>query len=97
MRKFKVGDRVRIRDWDDMEREFGLNAFGVIQCENLFTPGMRCLCGREGSVTAIRPGAVETDIPDVGPYTLSADMLERLQPPHKKDGNIIYLHTPYDE
>lgn len=91
MIKLKAGDRVRIRDWDDMEREFGLNAYGAIQCENLFTPKMRRLCGQEGRVTAIRTGVVETDIPDVYPYTLSADMLERIRPPHKKDGNIIYL------
>lgn len=91
MNELKVGGRVRIRDWDDMEREFGLNGLGVIRCENMFTLGMRRLCGREGIVTTIRPGVVETDIPDVSPYTLSANMLERLQPPHKKDGNIIYL------
>lgn len=24
--KFKVGDRVRIRQWDDMEKEFGLDS-----------------------------------------------------------------------
>ena len=23
--EFKVGDRVRIRQWDDMEKEFGIN------------------------------------------------------------------------
>ena len=27
---FKVGDRVRIRDWDDMERQYGLKMNGSI-------------------------------------------------------------------
>ena len=29
--KYKVGDKVQVRDWDDMEREFGSNAFNQIK------------------------------------------------------------------
>ena len=28
--KYKVGDVVRIREWDDMEKEFGLDDIGDI-------------------------------------------------------------------
>lgn len=28
--EFKVGDRVRIRQWEDMEKEFGTDLFGDI-------------------------------------------------------------------
>ena len=43
---FKVGDTVRIRSWESMEEEFGLNDEGDIQAYLLFTTGMRDLEGR---------------------------------------------------
>lgn len=46
---FKVGDKVRVREWEDMVREYGLNSYGHIN-----TPGLvfsKCadkdLCGKE--------------------------------------------------
>ena len=30
--KYKVGDRVRIKTWEKMEKEFGLNQCGNIKC-----------------------------------------------------------------
>lgn len=29
---FKVGDKVRIRSWEDMEKEFGVDSDGDIKC-----------------------------------------------------------------
>ena len=46
-REFKVGDHLRIRKWEDMEAEFGINQFGDIPCEAMFTRYMRDLCGME--------------------------------------------------
>lgn len=51
--KFKVGDRVRIRQWNDMEREFGLRQFGDIACRYGFTKPMIPLCGRAATITDI--------------------------------------------
>lgn len=52
---FKVGDRVRIRQWDDMEREFGLDSDGDIDCRPYFTQLMRDdgLCGRTATIIDI--------------------------------------------
>ena len=44
--EFKVGDRVRIRQWDDMAREFGVND-GCINVECSFVKGMNHLCGKQ--------------------------------------------------
>lgn len=44
--EFKVGDRVRIRSWSDMEKEFGLNDSGSIACRCSFTESMRSQCGK---------------------------------------------------
>ena len=34
--KDKVGDKVRIRSWDDMEKEFGTDSWGDIKISNNF-------------------------------------------------------------
>ena len=47
-RKFKVGDIVIIREWDDMKNEYGLDANGNI-CAGMgdvFTPSMKNKCGK---------------------------------------------------
>lgn len=51
-RKFNVGDKVVIREWDDMEREFGLNG-DAINCKCSFLPAMRNLCGKEFVISNI--------------------------------------------
>ena len=33
--KYKVGDKVKIRTWEDMEKEYGLNLGGNIKCNKL--------------------------------------------------------------
>lgn len=45
---YEVGDRVLIRDWDDMAEEYGTNDNGFITVDNLyFVPKMRVYCGEE--------------------------------------------------
>lgn len=51
--KFKVGDRVRIRQWDDMAKEFGTNGYGNIKCCPGFTKEMRQLCGKKATISSI--------------------------------------------
>lgn len=44
--KFKVGDKVRVRSWEDMEKEFGLNENGNIDTEVVFVTDMKKYCGK---------------------------------------------------
>lgn len=48
-RTFHVGDTVRIKDWDDMEREFKVRPDGHIEIPGgcFFHRNMRQYCGRE--------------------------------------------------
>lgn len=80
--EIKVGDRVRIREWKDMEKEFGLNYTGNIHCAGLFTSNMKHLCGQEIKVTSVRKGikANSIFIQDLGRYKISSDMLEKIEP-----------------
>lgn len=64
-RKFKVGDRVRIRQWDDMAKEFGIDWDGDISMPPpTFTKDMKYLCGRTATVTEISALDVKLDFDD---------------------------------
>ena len=43
----KEGNIIKIRQWDDMEEEYGLIGIDSINCECAFTDNMRNLCGSE--------------------------------------------------
>lgn len=50
---YQIGDRVTIRQWDDMKSEFGLNRFGDIKVQKVcFTKPMRKYCGK--TLTIVR-------------------------------------------
>lgn len=55
--EFKVGDRVQFKEWDEMEKEFGLDSWGDIKCG--FVADMRHLCGTYATIKEIcRNGTV---------------------------------------
>ena len=43
---YNIGDKVTIRQWDDMESEFGLNELGNIKVPKIFTESMKKYCGQ---------------------------------------------------
>lgn len=43
---YNVGDKVTIRQWDDMESEFGLDEYGGIKVPKRFTKSMKQYCGQ---------------------------------------------------
>lgn len=43
---YHIGDKVTIRQWDDMESEFGLNEFGDIKVPKAFTESMKNIVGK---------------------------------------------------
>ena len=54
--KFKVGELVRIRQWDDMEKEFGTNILGTINTQQGFLRKMEPLCGKYAEITELDKG-----------------------------------------
>lgn len=83
--KFKVGDRVRVRAWDDMLREFGMKSNGDIACQFTFTGDMRRFCGKVGTITTARPSnglyylAIDGEKYAPADYCFSNDMLEAVE------------------
>lgn len=77
--KFKVGDKVRIRTWEDMEKEFGVDGDGDIKCYKLFVKNMKHLCGRLATITGFKGENILLDFDDTTGKTdwkYSADMIE---------------------
>lgn len=55
-RNFKAGDRVVVRDWDDMAKEYDSTGFSLSPngCVTAFTHGMKHLCGRTATIIDTR-------------------------------------------
>lgn len=53
---YNVGDEVTIRQWDDMESEFGLNRWGSITVPESFTEEMKRYCGKTFTIARIEEG-----------------------------------------
>lgn len=65
-RNFKVGDRVVVREWDDMAEEYGTENGMRIKGDRStsFIVSMRHLCGRTATVTGVRDDYVYVDFDD---------------------------------
>lgn len=78
-----IGDVLRIRQWDDMANEFGVNAPGSIDCRCCFITSMIYMCGKQFTVSNIYNNCGTTYHSAEGveynydvAWNISADMLE---------------------
>ena len=51
--KYKIGDTVKIRSWEEMEAQFGLDNDGDIACPGVFTKDMAELCNKEVEIVDV--------------------------------------------
>ena len=81
---FKVGELVRIRQWDDMVKEFGTRSTGSVNCRCLFTKGMKPLCGKYAEIKDLRVDGIvflrffNCD-DSVENWNYSTDMIEKVE------------------
>ena len=90
MGKFKIGDKVKIRQWDDMEKEFGLDTFGSINVRFHFPEGMRKYCGKVMTITDI--WGDNYTLEGARSWSFSEDMFEPTTSTiviYKKDNKVI--------
>ena len=73
MGRYKVGDKVRVREWDDMAKEFGSNEVTIF-CTCSFLDCMKPLCGKVFTVIEVRTGFYGLDGEASG-WAFSDDML----------------------
>ena len=81
--EFKVGDRVQFKSWEEMEKEFGLDGSGDIQCYCWFSTQMKHLCGSYATISSIyESGRVKLKDFTAAGYTdwnYSTDMLKPVE------------------
>ncbi len=56
MAKYKVGDRVKVRSWDSMAKQFGVDSRGTIMVPCSFMLDMREFCGRTVTISRVISG-----------------------------------------
>lgn len=58
--KYKEGDKVRIREWNDMAREYGVDEDGAIDCPPIFfTSDMKRYCGKIMTIESVHKDSFE--------------------------------------
>lgn len=71
---FKIGDKVRIKSWEQMEFEFGLNIHKNIDCHGSFLTNMKYLCGKEIVIEEIYENLIQS----IDYWIISFDMIEKI-------------------
>lgn len=80
---YNVGDKVTIRQWDDMAAEFGLDKYGGINVPKCFTKDMKQYCGQTLSIVHIRhhaPPIFDSYYLDGSSKIFSSPMFEQSYP-----------------
>lgn len=80
--EFKAGDRVRVRGWEDMEKQFGVDNGGDIKANCYFTTDMRPLCGKKFKIKQVLDGGIVMGLNTT--YKISTDMLELVEGANKR-------------
>ena len=90
MAKFRVGDLVTIREWDDMAQEYGVADNGDIKVCMGFPASAKMLCGKVAQITEIGRGVrLKLVNPVKAPYVyFTTDMLEPLSAKGRVDVEI---------
>lgn len=79
MYNYKIGDEIRIREWNDMEKEYGLRSTTAINCKYTFTDAMKHLCGKKAKIISFRGKSVDLKFIDESgriDFYFSMDMIE---------------------
>lgn len=94
--KYKVGDKVRIRSWESMAKEFGVNNQGnTIKVNHGFTKNMRKYCNKTVTIAEVEPIFNGYHIKeDEGYWTYGDEMFEPISQIiviYRKDNEVIAL------
>lgn len=73
--RYNVGDKVLIRGWDDMEKEFGLGVSGSIKCEHSFVRNMKKFCNTVVEISRVTDSVKYKIKDDDYDWTFTNDMI----------------------
>lgn len=75
MDEFYEGQRVQVKDWDEMADEYGM-ADVYIDCPLGFVPGMRSFCGTVFTIMQVQEDEIILEEPESRRYHWSKEMLK---------------------
>lgn len=99
MANFKIGDKVKIRTWESMVKEFGTDRDGDIPCRCYFVTYMKKYCGKVFTIKEVsRNGRYHLDgDDDISDWRFSEDMFEDNVVKFKVGDKVIAKrNTPYN-
>lgn len=73
--RYEVGDKVLIRDWDGMKKEFGLDSDGVIRSRCVFAQPMKRYCNQICTIIRITALGNYNMLEDPDNYAFSSDTI----------------------
>lgn len=96
--KYKVGDKVKVRSWESMEKEYGTDLRGDIKLPNIyFAKRMKEFCGKEVTIEKCFYNEAKEEnyyIVDGRPWTFSNEMFEPISQTiiiYKTDNKVVAL------
>lgn len=51
--RYKVGDKVKVREWGNMVEQYGTDEDGDIDCDLCFLTDMKKYCGKEMTISKV--------------------------------------------
>jgi len=96
--KYKVGDKVKIRSWDSMAKEYGTDCNGDIKIPHFFNRDMKKYCGRVMTICDMRPATIGHGyvyfLEDAAGWRFGEEMFEPTSQTiviYRKDNEVIAL------
>ncbi len=97
--KYKVGDKVRVRQWDDMVKEFGVDEFGNINTKTgyYFIRQMKEFCGGVYEIYSVLEKSYYLKDGDkyIHHWYFTDDMLENGVPPSLKPSLLFFIDNKF--
>lgn len=91
--QFKVGDRVRFKTWEQMEKEYGFDEYGEIRTTTNFTECMKHLCGTFATIKIIKGNEVIlSDFSSQG-MTCFCFSTEMIEPSPYYHGKVVCIES----
>lgn len=92
--EFKVGDKVRVRQWDDMAEEFGVNCGLINVGTGTFSYDMKYLCGKIAIIKATGANnyvylEFKGNVDNTDYFVYTTDMIEPYTPRAAKVGEYV--------
>lgn len=90
--KYKVGDKVRVRDWDDMKKEFDMDGKDIMTPRCYFVDSMKKYCNSIVTIDVVKDNGKYCVVEDSNSWYWCDEMFDpnfHFKPAHKQEKTLI--------